>query len=247
MVPAVFFLVINRPSDRGLNPDGVDSLAKPEAQRAPVAAPATNLAILKDPNFWLAAFAFAIPMSGTAAVLSNLVPFAIDIHLSKEQAASILSIYAVCGLGGKLLFAGIADRVDLRFTFVGAGLLCVLAYLGYAHGGTFSVILAASVSMAIGSAMIVPLWGAFVARVFGHERLGRVMGSMSVIVGVMGMLAPPLFGAVRDRAGSYEAAFLVYAALMAIAIILLSRIKFTARPAAVAEEPSAPVYAQKSA
>jgi len=120
-------------------------------------------------------------------------------------------------------------------------------YLGYAHGGTFSVVLAASAFIAIGSSMIVPLWGAFVARVFGQERLGRVMGTMSVIVMVMGMIAPPLFGVVRDRAGSYEAAFLVYAALMAIAIVLLSRIKFTARPAVAAEESSAPIYAQKNA
>jgi len=145
MVPAVFFLVVNRPSDRGLNPDGAEPEAKPEVQ--PVGRGANNLAVLKDPNFWLTAFAFAIPMSGTAAVLSNLVPYAIDIHLSKEQAALILSIYAVCGLGGKLFFAGIADRVDLLFNPCRRWTALCLAYLGYAHGAHFCCFIAPARSL----------------------------------------------------------------------------------------------------
>jgi MFS family permease len=243
VVPAVFLLVIDRPSDRGLTPDGAGPQATPEPQ--PAIRHATNLAILKDLNFWLIALAFSLPMSGTAAVLSNLVPYAMDIHLTKEQAAQLISVSAALALGGKIVFAAIADRIDLLFLLAGAELLCLLAFLGYALGGSFFLVAVASGAISMGCAIAVPLWGALVARVFGQERLGSIMGTMSVIIMVQGMIAPPLFGAVRDWSGSYQAVFVIYAALIAVVTVFLSRIKYTASPVAVAEEPAVPACAQK--
>jgi len=43
-----------------------------------------------------------------------------------------------------------------------------------------------------------------------------------------------VFGAIRDQTGSYSAAFLLYAALIGLTILLISRIRMSGRPVVAA-------------
>jgi nitrate/nitrite transporter NarK len=59
------------------------------------------------------------------------------------------------------------------------------------------------------------------------------MGTMAVFVSLVGMITPALFGMIRDRTGTYTDAFLLFAALMALMLVLLSRVRY-ARPETIA-------------
>jgi len=61
MVPAVFYLVIDRPSDRNTGPDGESAQAVAETLQAASHGAKTDM--LRNLNFWLIAFAIGLPMS----------------------------------------------------------------------------------------------------------------------------------------------------------------------------------------
>jgi cyanate permease len=232
MVPAVFYFVIDRPSDRNTGPDGENSPAAVETVQAAPHLAKTDM--LRNLNFWLIAFAIGLPMSAASAVVSNLMPFALDIGIAPGRAALVLSTFAVGSLFGPMAFAALGDRVDLRVLFAASALFNVLALLGFAYASSAEIVFGASALFAFGGALLTPLWGMLVARVFGQEHIGSVMGAMSVIVAVLCVFSPALFGAVRDQTGSYTAAFLLYAALIGLTILLISRVRTDGRPAVAA-------------
>jgi sugar phosphate permease len=116
-IPAAL-LVIGRPSDRGLNPDGApqsSDLARAELAKEPISA----REVLTDPAFWMVAATVAIVTSGMKGMVTNLAPLAIDNGIEASDAAFLISIYAGCGFVAKLSFAALADRLGpraLKFT-----------------------------------------------------------------------------------------------------------------------------------
>ena len=85
-------LVVDRPTDRGLNPDG--EAQPPEMTREELAkAPFSARAVLSDPAFWMIAATIAIVTSGMKGMITNLAPLAIDNGITASRAALLISVY----------------------------------------------------------------------------------------------------------------------------------------------------------
>jgi predicted MFS family arabinose efflux permease len=211
-VPAAL-LVVNRPSDRGLHPDGADS--DPEADRSSQAAPNVALrTLLADPTFWLVALVVMVITSGLKGLATNFVPIARDEGIAPDVAALLLSSYAACGVMAKLLFAAVADRMSLRvilFMMLG-GFATGMAVMTQAHGGFWVIAVGTGLIGLFGAAMVA-MQSVLVARIFGQRVVGRVMGIISTVLLVGSLLTPPLFGRIFDVTGSYSAIFMVFAGL----------------------------------
>ena len=63
------------------------------------------------------------------------------------------------------------------------------------------------------------------AWLFGAANYGRVMGQMNPVIIPMSLVAPPLAGAIYDRTGSYNAAFILFIVLLALSLLLLPAIR----------------------
>ncbi len=106
-------MVVDRPADRGLYPDGAAEptpLAKAEMARAPV----TVMEVLTDPAFWMIAVTVAIVTGGMKGMITNLAPLAIDNGVTATKAAVLIQVYTACGFISKLNFAAMADRIGPR-------------------------------------------------------------------------------------------------------------------------------------
>ena len=66
-------LVVNRPGDRGLYPDGADT-NHPTSSRGREAPNVSTLVILGDPAFWLAALVFMTVLSAMTGMITNFGP-----------------------------------------------------------------------------------------------------------------------------------------------------------------------------
>jgi MFS family permease len=228
-VPALMLLV-NRPEDRGLHPDGAES--PPPSARATAAGPPPSVGtILADPSFWLLAAVVTTVLAGMMGMVTNVVPMARDLGVEANAAAAIVSLYAAAGVVAKLCFAGIADRVSPRhlmflvLALFGAGMAC----LANAASGYWVMLLGAALVGTGG--MMIPLQSFVTPRIFGPEVVGRASGLLS-FVSLCGLLAmPPLFGLVYDRTGSYSAIFFTVAGLAALAMLLVSSIRLHRRGA----------------
>lgn len=219
-IPAAL-LVIDRPEDRGLHPDGLaepSEQAREEMTRAPISA----RAILTDPAFWMIALAVAIVTSGMKGMITNLAPLALDAGIEPTDAAFLISIYAGCGFVAKMVFATIADRLGprpLMFASLGGfavGITCLTqAHLGY------GVIALGVALIGLFGGMMVPTESYLASRVFGQRAVGRAMGLLSGTILIALLATPPLFGFIFDITGSYRAIFWVFAGLALAALFLV--------------------------
>ena len=227
-IPAAL-LVVDRPSDRGLNPDGA---AKPSEQaRAEMArAPISARAILTDPAFWMIAITVAIVTSGMKGMITNLAPLAVDAGVDAADAALLISIYSGCSFVAKLNFAAMADRLGpraLMFTALagfGAGMAC----LTQAGAGYAVIALGVGLTGLFGGFMV-PMESYLAPRVFGQRAVGRAMGLLSGVILVTLLTTPPLFGLIFDLFGSYTGMFWTFCGFAVAGILWLPLVRLDAR------------------
>jgi MFS family permease len=219
-------LVINRPSDKGLHPDGAASPPEVNGAGRAAAAPISARAILTDPAFWLAVAIFSVVSAGMKGMVTNLAPFALDQGIQASDAALLISLYGGCGFLSKLLFAGLADRLGPRlllFTTL-AGFCAGMVCLTQAAAG-FPLIVAGLVLIGVFGGFMIPLQSFLVPRIFGERVVGRAMGLLSMVMLVALLASPPLFGLIFDLTGSYAAIFAAFAVLGVAALLLIPALR----------------------
>lgn len=234
-------LVINRPSDRGLNPDG--EAQPPEMTREELArAPFSARAVLTDPAFWMIAATIAIVTSGMKGMVTNLAPLAIDNGITPSKAALLVSVYASCSFVAKLNFAALADRLGARVLMfasligVAAGMACLTqAALGY------GVIALGVAIIGLFGGLMVPTESYLAPRVFGQRAVGRAMGLLTGVILLALLSSPPLFGLIFDLTGSYNGIFWTFCGLAIAALFWLPAIRMHPRESPSVEPVAASV------
>ena len=222
-------LVVNRPADRGLYPDGDEE--PPEQTQEEMDKPDISAKqILTDPAFWMIAGTVAIVTAGMIGMITNLAPLAIDNGVDASLAATLISVYAACSFIAKLNFAALSDRLGprvLMFLALGgfaAGMACLTqAALGYwmIAGGV-------AVTGLFGGLMV-PVESYIAPRVFGQRAVGRAMGLLSSVILIALLSTPPLFGLIFDLSGRYTAIFWTFAAIAILALLGVPRIRMHPR------------------
>lgn len=242
-VPAAS-LVVDRPSDRGLNPDG--DAQSPEMTREELArAPFSARAVLTDPAFWMIAVTIAIVTSGMKGMITNLAPLAIDNGVAASRAALLVSVYSGCSFVSKLNFAALADRLGPRVLMfasligVALGMACLTqARLGY------GVIAFGVALIGLFGGLMVPTESYLAPRVFGQHAVGRAMGLLTGTTLLALLSTPPLFGLIFDLTGSYNGIFWTFCGLAIAALFWLPAIRMHPRESPPVEPVAAPVSAK---
>jgi MFS family permease len=237
VVPLVWTIVVDRPEQQGLQPDGderLPSTATLEAEQPVLPlAPGDQMidhagqlewsarGALRDSNFWAIAVFIALNFFAIGAVLTHIIPHAKDIGLEPTRAAWVLSMMAGLGIVGKVLFGWIVDHTDKRVAgWIASGLQAVgLALVMNAR--TYPLLLLAAAVFGLGMGGIVTLWGALVGASFGRRAFGRVMGLMSPCMLPLQMLGVPFAGYVSDVSGQYDFAFGAFIAAYVMAMTAL--------------------------
>jgi len=223
-MPLVALFIIDRPSDRNLQPDG-DNNPTAVSDEGGHLQLASTAAVLRSANFWLISISLGVLFAGGMGIVSNLIPLVMEKNIDATRGALLLSIFSAAGFAGKLLAAAVVDRIDFRVTF--ASILTVLAL------GTFSLLQANSYAMlVVALAMIgvagggvLPFWSFIVAHLYGPANVGRVMGLMTFAITLFNLLSPPLFGLIFDKTGSYDYALIGYICLLVFTLLLLTQIR----------------------
>jgi cyanate permease len=231
-IPLIWFVVVNRPEDLGLLPDGVDGGPAPAMLFSGSAMPMTDWtfgALLKDLNFWVITLSMGVCFASATSVIVNLHPYATDLGIGSGPAALLLSCISICGIGGKLLLGAVADYFQARYAMwlAMAGLALFLGVL-LSHP-SYGVLLAGCMVAGLALGGLQPVWGALIGRCFGRQAFGRVMGLMSPAMGPLLWAVFPFTGWVRDRTGSYDAAFVVFLAALLLGAGLLTVLRLPHR------------------
>ena len=148
-----------------------------------------------------------------------------DLEFSVQTATNAISLFFLCALVGKFVFALIADAVGARRVF----------FLN------ISVMLMGSVALASMQPDI--LWGAVIAfglgwggvytvlqlsaiNCFGLKAAGKILGTISVLDAIGGGLGIWLTGVMYTAGGSYGMAFTIFCALIVVAMLAITQVRF---------------------
>ncbi len=217
VLPVVVWSIRSWPSEVGIQ----------EPQQGEMGGSATSTAqlglkdIMCNSNFWWLAGALGLLFSTYTAILSNMTPYATQLGHGEEAASGLIMVVAISGLLGKLLFGVAADMLGHKLALWSAQLLVTVGFVVLAMEPSYPLILLACVSIGLAAGGMLPVWGAFIADIFGLQSYGRAFGLMAPIITLFVMLGFPLTGRLYDVTGSFSLCLWIFAGLMVVAAALV--------------------------
>ncbi len=225
LIPVILFVVRERPADlerqmpavmaNGEAPTGITSLALGTA--------------LRTPNFWILALIAMCTFFAIIGTSAHLNLYMLSRGFDQTEAGLSYSVLFYLGLVGKVASGFLADRLGRQRIFVstlaimasGAGILMLPAP---------DAIWVGLVCFGLGWGGLYTLLQLLAADYFGPRHLGKILGAITVLDTLGGGLGPAMIGAIFDRTGSYDQAFMLVTVLIVAALLLATQFRLT-RPA----------------
>ncbi len=177
--------------------------------------------VLKVRAFYAIAFTFMARQLVSTSVAVFLIPFLQERGMSLAQAAVVLSIMALLGAPGRVIFGWLGDIFPKRYVMAGCFIFQTIGLVMFTHiPGTLGIVLFL-ILYAPTYAGVLPLIPAIQGEYFGRQWFGTIRGMMTPITLISGVVGPVFSGTVFDLTGSYKFAFTVFAFSLMVALLLI--------------------------
>ncbi len=219
-----WLLLVRRPEDLGLLPDG-GMVARTSGEDGAITArvvaePAfSRRQALGTASFWLLLLYTALVFPVQAGVSLHQAPYLIECGIDPTIAATIVSTFSLMSAAATVACGVLPRSVPIRYPLATAGAILALGIvlmLGIRSAG--QGYLAASV-FGFGIGAILTLLPVAWADYFGRSHFGAIRG-IALSAQVLAQAAGPLLsGALRDMTGDYQLALQCFAALAVLSVV----------------------------
>jgi sugar phosphate permease len=184
-------------------------------------------AALRTRTFWLLSFTFFFQHIATSAIMVHIVPYLESVNVPTAIAASAVTGMTLCSLMGRLSFGLLGDFADKRYLIAIAFTLQTIGVFifSFISSERAWLVIPFLLSYAPGYGGPIPLRPALQADYFGTTNFGTIMGLMTLISMLGGLLSPVFAGWIFDTMGSYSPAWrlLTLTVIPGIPLILLAK------------------------
>ncbi|MCX5477532.1 MFS transporter [Kaistia geumhonensis] len=195
-IPAA--LLVRRPPVAGAAAPGE---AAPEAGMSASAA-------LRSPQFLVLGLTFFACCAAHSGPIFHMVSYATLCGIAPMAAVGIYSIEGLAGLGGRVLFGVLADRIGVKPVLVAGLFVQAVAIFAYSLARDLSQFYTLAVVAGAAYGGVMPLYAVLARDYFGQARLGTVLGA-ATLLSSLGMAAGPLAGGwIYDRFADYSWLFI---------------------------------------
>ncbi|NKB97340.1 MAG: MFS transporter [Pseudomonadales bacterium] len=237
VLPAVFLLVRQRPSDLGLAPDG-DPVEEAATESPPAEQTADNsnrwqrfrteltvyTAFMQSVPFWGVVFTFGL-MAGTFGGFNvHLFLYYTELGIDEYWATTILSFTSAIAIASKPMFGALIDRVNPRIATMMSCGCCLAAMLCFSAFTHIGLLFLAGALFGLGFGGMIPVRAAIISRIFSTDQYARAYGSLRLCMFPMTITWMPLIGYIYDTQGSYLPAFNLFAVLFTVAVLVAFRL-----------------------
>ena len=239
-------LLVHRPADMGLAPDGdpYDPHLHSHASAVAAAAASNDFTLkeaLREPSFWWVSFGHASALFIVSAMNVHLVS---DLTQSQGyslgQASAVVFLMTLIFLIGTVSGGIIGDRVNKRLLAVGCMLMHTVGLLLLSHAVNLSMIIGFTVFHGLAWGWRGPQMAAIRAEYFGRTAFGRILGVSNMVI-IIGTIAGPLIaGYVYDQTGNYRLGFDILAGIAAVGSIFFILAKKPPPPARTRQHTAVP-------
>jgi sugar phosphate permease len=219
----IWLLLVRRPEDLGLLPDGA-ALPQPDAPGQPprrAALPEPQFSrrqALRTGSFWLLLLYTALVYPVQAGVSLHQAPYLIERGIDPTIAATIVSAFSAMSAVATLACGALPRAVPIRYPLAATGAILTVSVMlllgvqsaaqGYLAAGVFG--------FAIGAVLtLLPVaW----ADYFGRAHFGAIRGVALPAQVLAQAVGPLLSGALRDLTGDYRLSLQCFAVLAALSV-----------------------------
>ncbi len=215
-------LIVER-APRDYRPAG-KAVGAARQQKPAVAVSDVNWAgMLKSPLFYLVAGVFLAAATSGMMIIGYVSPIVQDVlKLTPQAAASVVMLLSVANTGGRLAWGAVSDRLG-RFPVIGLMLIVgAAAMVGLSLATTYAMVVAMIMAIGFYYGGFLSIMAPVTAELFGAKNLGVNFGVMFLTVGIGAFVGPRLAAVVKAASDGYGQAFIIAAALNAIALVLLA-------------------------
>ena len=238
IAPIAFWVMRDRPQDKGLRPLGLPATTHvpvPIAGNPFVAAMSALRMASRSREFWILAGSFFVCGASTNGLVgTHLIPACMDHGIPEVQAAGLLAMMGIFDLFGTTGSGWLSDRFDNRLlllTYYGLrGLALLYLPFGFVSEGHGLTVFA--VFYGLDWIATVPPTVALTRQAFGAEKAGLVFGWILASHQIGAALAASFAGFIRTFEGSYDYAFTIAGILCMISAVgILFAAKSPSKPA----------------
>jgi MFS family permease len=220
VLPVGFFLLYNRPADKGLQPFGYD----PDATTRGRGLGSISLTLrqaAQTGDFWRLTLGFFVCGFTMSFAATHFVPFAMDMGIEPMAAANALGIVGACSLVGGLTAGYLGDRYSRKNVLATVYLLRGLAFVVLLQATDLPTLYLGSFLLGISWTSTGALTSAIVADKCGLKHLGTIYGTMFTIMPIGSGVGAYLSGLVYEWRHGYELTLIASAAagLIAAAVV----------------------------
>lgn len=185
---------------------------------------------VKTRHFWMLWAIMLINTSAGIMMISVASPMAQTVvGLSAAAAATMVGVMGIFNGAGRLGWAAISDYISRPVVFIIFFIIQLITFLTLpiiASAIVFQILIFLVVSCYGGGFSNLP---AFIADMFGTKELGAIHGYLLTTWSLGGLIGPTLVSQIYTRTGSYIPVFYVFAALVAIALVIAIFLKADVR------------------
>ncbi|CAM3917412.1 MFS transporter [Rheinheimera salexigens] len=217
------FLVRSKPAIIGLKPYGTELMSQQSQDDLSKHGLEYGEAI-RTRSFWAITVIAMCTFYTLMGLQANLVLHLQDLGFDIQSASVGLSMLFIPALVGKFLFGLFADKFSGN-KLLFANIIMMLI-------GIFALIFSSQATVLYSIVLIGFAWGGFYTLLqlnavnnFGLKASGKILGTITILDAFGGGLGIYLTGVIFDVYGSYQYAFIIYAVLCTIALLLISQVK----------------------
>lgn len=198
LIPAA--LLVRRPAEEA---DEAEANAFTEDGSRP-----SLMSVFRSPQFLVLGFTFFACCAAHSGPIFHMVNYASICGIAPMAAVSIYSVEGLAGLGGRILYGTLADRLGVKPVLV-AGLAVQAAALAtYLLVSELSQFYALAIIFGSAYGGVMPLYAVLAREYFGPKIVGTVLGAATMLSSI-GMAFGPLIGGwIFDTYANYSWLFI---------------------------------------
>lgn len=218
------FIYRRRPEDYGLIPDGKTTLVNGVIPAIKYNFGTGIKEALQMRAFWHLNLVSLFQNATIITVTNFIIPYMTDMHMSRQDASMIVTIFTLVSLCSRIPFGMSSDVFKKKYVLsLTLGLLAVSLFTFWAINipGPFWVILLFCITYGLGMSGINVLRAPIQAEYFGTKNFGTIFGLNSISTTIGSVASLPLAGWVFDHYQSYKPFWFGLAVFAVIALIAM--------------------------
>lgn len=197
LIPAALF-VRRAPAaagDRSANPS-VETTQAPLAQ------------VFRSPQFIVLGLTFFACCAAHSGPIFHMVSYASICGVAPMAAVSIYSVEGLAGLGGRIVYGTLADRLGVKPVLITGLLIQALALATYLFVSQLGEFYALAVIFGSAYGGVMPLYAVLAREYFGPRIIGTVFGAATMLSSLGMALGPLIGGWIFDTFANYSWLFI---------------------------------------